>query len=153
MIFDTLRWHRTEADADRAAYLSRLGPDMTAAERTEYLAGLPGAYNYGDWNRVESAVATLAEPLELELTTMTGWNASSIWSTSDETRYMENLRAVTEPFLEDNRLPATLVNLTVAGANGIEAALWVSATGLLWAQDGAVFAADGLLRIRKQEAT
>lgn len=152
MIFDELYWHRTETDADRAAYLSRLGPAMTAAERTEFLAGLPGAYNFKDWNRVEQAVATLAEPLELSVSTKTSWNTSSIWSAADEARYMANLRTVTAPFLEDSKLPATLVNLTVAGANNIEAALWESATGLLWATDGAFFAADGLLRIKKQEA-
>lgn len=149
MIFDTLIWDRTEADADRAAYLSRVGPNMTATERTEWNAGMKGAYNYTDWNRVEQAVATLAAPLEITVTTKTDWDADNVWTKAQETRYLDNLRAVTE---QSGLIPGTLADLSVDDANGIEAALWISATGLLWAQDGPVYAADGLLRIKKMEA-
>ena len=152
MIFDTLIWDRTEADADRAAYLCQLGDNMSAAERTEFNSGLKGAYNYADWNRVESAVATLATPLELSLTTKTDWTASDVWTEADESRYISNLLAVTEAFLESDKIPGTLADLSVEGANGIEAAVWMSASGLLWAADGPVYAADGLLRIKKMEA-
>jgi len=151
VIFDDLIYDRTAADADRAAHLNRLGPGMTAAERAEFLSGLRGAYGPSDWNRVEESVSTLAGPLELDLTTKTDWNAGDVWTVSDGERYLSNLLDVTSQFLESERLPATIVNLDIDGANGIEAALWVSATGLLWAQDGAVYASDGLLRVTKQE--
>ena len=152
MIFDTLIWDRTEADADRAAYLCQLGDNMSAAERAEFNAGVKGAYNYADWNRVESAVATLATPLELSLTTKTDWTASDVWTEADESRYLGNLRAVAEPFQEGEKIPWSLADLSVEDANGIEAAVWESASGLLWATDGPVYAADGLLRIKKMEA-
>ena len=152
MIFDTLVWDRTEADADRAAYLCQLGDSMSAAERAEFNAGLKGAYNAADWNRVESAVATLAAPLELSLTTKTNWTASDVWTEADEQRYISNLLAVTEVFLESDKIPGTMADLTVEDANSIEAAVWMSASGLLWATDGPVYAADGLLRITKMEA-
>lgn len=152
MIFDTLVWDRTEADADRARYLSRLGQYMSASERTEFLAGLKGAYNYKDWNRIESAVATLAEPLGLSLTTKTDWAATDVWTAAEETRFLNNLAAVTGAFEESKRIPATLDNLSVEAANQIEIGVWQSATGLLWASDGVVYANDGLLRVKKQEA-
>ena len=152
MIFDDLIWDRTEADADRAAYLCQLGDNMSAAERAEFNAGMKGAYNAADWNRVEEAVATLAAPLELSLTTKTNWTASDVWTAAQEERYLTNAREVTELFWEADKIPGTLEGLSIEGANNIEAGLWESATGLLWAQDGPVYAADGLLRVTKQEA-
>lgn len=55
---------RSQADVDRVNALALKGwAKMTQAEREEWLAGLKGAYNASDLNRVESAVATLAEQL------------------------------------------------------------------------------------------
>lgn len=61
MIFD-----RTQADADRAAYLIgkiQRGETLTEAEQAEYFAGLKGCYNLSDMNRVEAKVRELAETL------------------------------------------------------------------------------------------
>ena len=61
MIFD-----RTQADADRAAYLIgkiQRGEMLTEAEQAEYNAGLRGCYNITDLNRVEAKVRELAETL------------------------------------------------------------------------------------------
>ena len=61
LIFD-----RTEADADRAAYLIgkiQRGESLTESEQAEYNAGLRGCYNITDLNRVEAKVRELAETL------------------------------------------------------------------------------------------
>ena len=61
LIFD-----RTQADADRAAYLIgkiQRGETLTESEQAEYFAGLKGCYNLSDMNRVEAKVRELAETL------------------------------------------------------------------------------------------
>lgn len=61
LIFD-----RTQADADRAAYLIgkiQRREMLTEAEQAEYNAGLRGCYNITDLNRVEAKVRELAETL------------------------------------------------------------------------------------------
>ena len=61
LIFD-----RTQADADRAAYLIgkiQRREMLTEAEQAEYNAGLKGCYNIADLNRVEAKVRELAEAL------------------------------------------------------------------------------------------
>ena len=61
LIFD-----RTQADADRAAYLIgkiQRGESLTESEQAEYNAGLRGCYNITDLNRVEAKVRELAETL------------------------------------------------------------------------------------------
>lgn len=56
MIIDELITNRTQGDASYAAELAAKGQDMTAEEWADYLAGLRGAYNYTDLNRVTEAM-------------------------------------------------------------------------------------------------
>lgn len=60
MELDNLIFDRTQADVDRAAYLSRLWVDGTftgtTAELAEWASDLKGAYNASDLNRVCAAV-------------------------------------------------------------------------------------------------
>ena len=100
MIFDDLIYDRTDSDLQQAIYLCKHGQDMTTEERTAFLAGLRGAYGPGDWNRVEEAVDTLSDALELNLTTKTNWTAGDVWTQADSARYYNNLQTVTEEFSE-----------------------------------------------------
>lgn len=64
-VMDTLVFDRTASDVQRVKTLkSQIMTNgfssLSAAERTEYLAGMKGAYNYTDMNRVGQAVAFLA---------------------------------------------------------------------------------------------
>lgn len=55
---------RTQADRDRAEELSlKEYSDLTKEEKAEWDAGLKGAYNAADLNRVENAVEVLAKLL------------------------------------------------------------------------------------------
>ena len=59
-IIDTLITDRTQADVNRALTLSAKGwAAMTAAEREEFEAGMKGAYNATDLNRVNAAMEYL----------------------------------------------------------------------------------------------
>lgn len=60
-IIDTLITNRTQADVERVKALAAKGfAGMTAAEQAEWLAGMKGAYNAADLNRVETALNYLA---------------------------------------------------------------------------------------------
>lgn len=61
-IIDNLVYDRTQADVDRVftlknKILTEGLSSLSAEEKTEYMAGMKGAYNYGDMNRVGQAVA------------------------------------------------------------------------------------------------
>lgn len=63
-VIDTLVTNRSEADRRRVEQLTVLGWDnMTEEQRAEWLAGLKGAYNYTDLNRVTAALDYLAARL------------------------------------------------------------------------------------------
>ena len=65
-IIDTLITDRTQADEERVEELAAKGYDaMTAEEKSEWDGEMKGAYDASDLNRVESAVAYLAELLVL----------------------------------------------------------------------------------------
>lgn len=65
-VIDTLIFDRTQADVNRVKelkskiLLSGLS-SLTEAEKSEYLGGMKGAYNYTDMNRVGSAMTYIAD--------------------------------------------------------------------------------------------
>lgn len=68
-VIDNLIFDRTQADVDRVyelknKILSGGLNSLTDAEKTEYMAGLKGAYNYTDFNRVGEAVSYLAQQMK-----------------------------------------------------------------------------------------
>lgn len=65
-VIDDLIYDRTQADVDRVYELKGkiLAGGLSAltdAEKTEYMAGMKGAYNYTDLNRVGQAVSYIAQ--------------------------------------------------------------------------------------------
>lgn len=62
-VIDTLIYDRTQANVERAAALTAKGLAMTDKEQAEYLAGMKGAYNATDLNRVGEALLYLQEEL------------------------------------------------------------------------------------------
>lgn len=117
---------RTQADVNYAAQLNRLGlAGMSAAQLAAWRAGLKGSYNATDLNRVEGAVAYLADllqampdslktyaegldvawggiftppydPAGLSLTTKTDWSIPDIPANSDMARYLANVAALVD---------------------------------------------------------
>lgn len=91
---------RTADDVARWKELHDKGWEaMTAAERTEWLGGMKGSYNYTDMNRVESAVRELVERFRkigtnLSLTTKTDWTMTNWPTKADMSRYFSNVAAI-----------------------------------------------------------
>lgn len=100
---------------------------MTASEQTAWNGeAAKGAYNYTDLNRVESAVAELAEQLGLTLTTKTNWTLWDIPLKADMERYLGNVEAIRDACpgdVEFPTLPSSMSKLTYEGANSIEKVL------------------------------
>lgn len=152
--FSTLITDRTEPDVAYAKELSGKGLDgMSDAEKSEWLSGLKGSYTVSDLNRVESAVAYLADtlrtlpdilkeyaaskgvawdaffdvpydPLACDLTTKIDWSISDVPTSVQMERYLSNVVVLREALSFDTiDLPDSMVNLNWQGANAIEKAL------------------------------
>ena len=153
-IIDTLITDRTDAGEERVEELAAKGYDsMTDAEKAEWDGEMKGAYDASDLNRVESAVAYLAEllvslPIELKeyaaskgvafdaffdvpydaaayaLTTKTDWDELDSPTPEQMARYIENVRALRNALdYATSDLPGSMDNLNIDGANAIEKAL------------------------------
>ena len=153
-IIDTLITDRTQADKERVEELAAKGYDaMSVAEKAEWDEGMKGSYNASDLNRVETAVAYLAELLlalsdglksyassngvawdaffdvpydknSYYLTTKTDWSQLDIPTPEHMARYLENVKALRSALdYATSDLPRSMDNLTIDSANAIEKAL------------------------------
>lgn len=124
LITDRTQYHVTLLDRLRRKPWN----SMTASEQAAWTNGEAalGAYNYTDFNRVESAVAELAEQLGLTLTTKTNWTLWDIPVQADMERYLGNVVAIRDTCpgnVTFPELPASMSYLTFDGANSIEKVL------------------------------
>lgn len=118
MSLENLITDRTAQDVDRANILAaKAWQDMTAEERTEWLSPMKGSYNYTDLNRVEAAVAYVAERLSEfgylpHPPTVRVWSANDVPTETDLFRYFGNVATL--------RGAVTVWANTPAAPNGIE---------------------------------
>lgn len=121
---------RTQADVDKVVKLQLKGwSNMTDQERQEWDAGLKGAYNASDLNRVQGAVTYLKNRLELAGYNVQNiipgpiWYTSSIPKKPDMDQYLRNVVLLSKflalPEYTPN-LPISMDYLTYSGANAIE---------------------------------
>lgn len=139
-----LVYDRTSEDvAEVRRLLAKLDPEtgdgLTAAEQAKWDAGLKGAYNYTDLNRVESAAKTLAAaltaagyPVEITPVLKGGKAEDREWQEGDVlyrpqwTTYLENVQRLRDAYYtlaETGELPAPENKLGYVGANTIEKVL------------------------------
>lgn len=93
-----------------------------------YVAILPtpatkGAYNYSDLNRVELAVAELADLLGLDLDTKTDWGVWDKPQSDDFGRYLSNITSIREACPRTDEIPtvpASMEKFNYEAANNIE---------------------------------
>lgn len=120
---------RTKEDVARALKLSEKGlENMTAAELEEYLAGLKGAYNASDMNRVESAVKYIADRFTVvgmhpEVDVHVLWDRSMYPDPAEMYRYLANiitLRALLTMAEDVPQVPPDMDKLNYEEANDIE---------------------------------
>ena len=117
--------NRTLEDVKRVAELSAKGySQMTPAEQAEWLAGMKGAYNYTDLNRVERAMVELASFLGVTLyQPKTNWKITDIPTETSIAHYLENvkrLRRACNGIANTPSTPTSMVGLTYVTANNIE---------------------------------
>jgi hypothetical protein len=120
---------RTAADVERYLTLRNKGfANLTAAEKTEWLSNMKGAYNYTDLNRVEEAVQYLADKLRergyrVDIVDKKVWTMNSLPTMADMNRYLNNVRVIRNAFATlgtTPQVPSSIAGLTYKEANDIE---------------------------------
>ena len=128
-IIDTLITNRTQADAERVKELAAKGfAAMTADERAEWLAGMKGAYNASDLNRVGTALNYLAGRLDSICGKSIAWTAKTDWAVTDipdasqAGTYRQQIQDIRGALTYPAGTPDApeLGRLTYTGANDIE---------------------------------
>ena len=128
-VIDTLVTDRTEADVSRYSELRDKGwAEMTTAERAEWVAGMKGAYNASDLNRVASAMSYLSQRFasagySVPVSSPTDWANGDIPTNGDLDTYLDDLRRIRAALAVMDTTPAapgSMDYLTRAKANDIE---------------------------------
>ena len=126
-IIDTLVTDRTQADVERVKALATKGfAAMTADEQAEWLAGMKGAYNASDLNRVGTALNYLAARLSsicgIAWTAKTDWAVTDIITASQAEAYRKQVQSIRDALAYPAETPDApqLGRLTYTDANNIE---------------------------------
>lgn len=128
-IIDTLITNRTQADVERVRELAAKGfAAMTSDEQAEWLAGMKGAYNASDLNRVGTALNYLAGRLasicgnSITWTAKTDWAVTDIITASQAEAYRKQIQDIRDALAYPVGTPDApqLGRLTYIGANDIE---------------------------------
>lgn len=128
-VIDTLVTDRTEADVSRYSELRDKGwAEMTTAEKSEWMAGMKGAYNASDLNRVASAMAYLSQRFasagySVPVSSPTDWANGDIPRKDDLDTYLDDLRRIRAALAVMDTTPSapgSMDYLTWAKANDIE---------------------------------
>lgn len=125
---DNLVFDRTALDVVQLqAVTARLvSGTATAEDRATWLAGMKGAYNYTDLNRVGAAVEYLTALLyslgyNVGTAAATGWTETDIPNSGQMEQYLNNVKTLRAclPYVAPNA-PADMGRLTWQEANAIE---------------------------------
>lgn len=128
-IIDTLITDRTQADVERVKALAAKGfAGMTTDEQAEWLAGMKGAYNASDLNRVGTALNYLVARLcpvcgrSITWTAKTDWAVTDIATPAQAETYRKQIQGVRDALTYPADTPDApeLGRLTYTGANDIE---------------------------------
>lgn len=104
---------------------------MTAEEKSEWAAGMKGAYNASDLNRVQDAVRTLGKILtdygyivQQKAETLNRiWEHEDIPTVAQMQEYLENVRLILSVLPVTAEIPDSMNKLNYSGANDIEKAI------------------------------
>lgn len=138
-IIDNLVYDRTQADVDRVftlknKILTEGLSSLSAEEKAEYMAGMKGAYNYTDFNRLGEAIAYLVERMkELDIHDSSiipkvDWVMGDTPTQSQVSNLLScltKLRAKLSLPDDAPSVPNSLDKLTYQTANDMELLLWM----------------------------
>lgn len=127
----TLITDRTQQDVNRYYYFrNKKWADLTTDEKSEWLAGLKGCYNYTDFQRVENAVQYLSDILNAEgytnhvvISKPNTYTHEYIRERKEIIQYLDNIATLQEVYynnVEIGTLPTIDSWLSYEGANIIE---------------------------------
>ena len=155
----TLITDRTQADVNRYLYFrDKKWADLTSTEKSEWLAGLKGCYNYTDFERVENAVQYLSNLLNAEGYTNTvvisdasTYTREYIRDKNEIIQYLDNVATLQEVYynnVEIGTLPTISSWLSYEGANIIERILldieqMITNMQAQWRYSGELYAGEG----------
>lgn len=125
---------RTSADVQKVArYIAKGWAGMSEDERAEWLAGMKGAYNYIDLNRVGAAVEYITTRLNaagysVKTAPKQGWTLGAIPTSAEMSGYLGDVRALRDAVFDalpgtTPELPSSMERLDWRGANAIEQVL------------------------------
>lgn len=143
MELDNLIFDRTQADVNRVKTLTQklIAGTATDAEKSEWLAGMKGAYNASDLNRVGSAVEYLTDTLytmgyNVPTVPKDNWTGTDIPMQSQMDIYINNIQLLRDilPYVAPDA-PDAPENLTFEQANNIEEILYTLESVLLAMQE------------------
>lgn len=139
MELDNLIFDRTQADVNRVKTLTQklIAGTATDAEKSEWLAGMKGAYNASDLNRVGSAVEYLTETLysmgyNVPTVPKDDWTETDIPVQSQMDIYINNIHLLRDilPYVAPDA-PETAAGLSYQSSNNIEEILYTLESVLL----------------------
>lgn len=142
---------RTQFDIDRVNALAAKGwARMTEAERAEWSAGMKGAYNATDLNRVQSAVRYVKDRLEaighsVNISEQRTWTQQDVPSMADLRKYLDDIAAirnVSALLKNPPAIPGDMDRFTYVGANAIEQILQDVNSALTSAIAGFVYSGE-----------
>ena len=120
---------RTQFDVDRVNALAKKGwAKMTASERDEWSAGLKGAYNATDLNRVQSAARYIKDRFEtygynVSLSDQRTWTQKDTPTMADLRKYLDDIASIRSVFTllkTTPAVPSSMDQFTYIKANAIE---------------------------------
>lgn len=136
-IIVTLVTDRTQADVERVKALAGKGfAAMTSDEQAEWLAGMKGAYNATDLNRVGTALNYLAGRLapicgkNIQWPSKTDWSMTDVITATQAAVYRKQIQDVRDALTYPDGTPAVpeIDRMTYTGANDIERILTLCET-------------------------
>lgn len=120
---------RTQSDVDRAKSITEKARSgtWTDEEKQEWLAGMKGALNYTDFNRIESGMQELASVVGAKTSVKTSWSVNGYMKQSDAVRWLSNVAAIRSKCAGLDSTPDTpgnMENLSFSTMNQIEQILY-----------------------------
>lgn len=87
---------RTQSDVNHVKEITakaRTGT-WTKTEQSEWLAGMKGALNYMDFNRIESGIQELGSIVGASVSVRIDWTADGYMKVSDAIRWLSNINSI-----------------------------------------------------------
>lgn len=87
---------RTQSDVNHVKEITakaRTGT-WTKNEQSEWLAGMKGALNYTDFNRIESGIQELGSIVGASVSVWTDWTVDGYMKVSDAARWLSNINSI-----------------------------------------------------------